>query len=65
MEAICKVCQVVARLDYKVNPNWHNKKQKIFSEKQKGFRDGLSYSTPQKAKKQGETQPRSHPIKKM
>ena len=26
------------------------KKQKIFSEKQKGFRDGLSYSTPQKSK---------------
>jgi len=24
---------------------------KIFSEKQKGFRDGLSYSTPQKRKK--------------
>jgi len=24
------------------------KNQKIFSEKQKGFRDGLSYSTPQK-----------------
>jgi len=23
------------------------KKQKIFSEPQKGFRDGLSYSTPQ------------------
>jgi len=31
-----------------------NKKQKILSEKQKGFRDGLSYSTPQKAKKQVE-----------
>jgi len=28
------------------------KKQKNFSEKQKGFRDGLSYSTPQKS---GET----------
>jgi len=27
-----------------------NKKQKIFSEKQKGFRDGLSYFTPQKSK---------------
>ena len=26
-----------------------NKKQKIFSEKQKWFRDGLSYSTPQKS----------------
>jgi len=26
-----------------------NKKQKIFSEKQKGFSDGLSYSTPQKS----------------
>jgi len=23
-----------------------NKKQKIFSEKQEGFRDGVSYSTP-------------------
>jgi len=31
-----------------------NKKQKIFSEKQKGFRDGLSYSTPQKIKEQVE-----------
>ena len=30
--------------------NLTNKKQKIFSEKQKGFRDGLlSYSTPQKS----------------
>jgi len=28
-----------------------NKKQKIFSNKQKGFRDGLSYSTPQKRNK--------------
>jgi len=27
-----------------------NKKQKIFSKKQKGFWDGLSYSTPQKSK---------------
>ena len=27
----------------------YNKKQKIFSEKQKEFRDGLSYSTPQKS----------------
>ena len=27
-----------------------NKKQTIFSETQKGFRDGLSYSTPQKSK---------------
>jgi len=30
-----------------------NKKQNIFSEKQKGFKYGLSYSTPQKEKKQG------------
>jgi len=40
------------------------KKQKIFSEKQKGFRDGLSYSTPQKSKETSGnaiTQPRSHP----
>jgi len=28
-------------------------KKKIFFKKQKGFRDGLSYSTPQKVKKQG------------
>ena len=44
-----------------------NKKQKIFSEKQKGFRDGLSYSTPQKSKEtrgNAITQPRSHPIPK-
>jgi len=44
-----------------------NKKQKFFSEKQKGFRDGLSYSTPQKSKETREnaiTQPWSHPIPK-
>ena len=45
-----------------------NKKQKIFSEKQKEFRDGLSYSTPQKSKEtKGNAithRPRSHPIKK-
>jgi len=43
-----------------------DKKQKIFSEKQKGFRDGLSYSTPQISKEtrgNAITQPRSHPIK--
>ena len=48
--------------------NLTNKEQKIFSEKQKGFRDGLSYSTPQKSKEtrgNAITQPRSHPIKKM
>jgi len=42
------------------------KKQNIFSEKQKGFRDGLSYSTPQKSKEtkgNAITQPWSHPIK--
>ena len=47
--------------------NLTNKKQKIFSEKQKGFRDGLSYSTPQKSKETREnaiTQPWSHPILK-
>ena len=41
------------------------KKQKIFSEKQKGFRDGLSYSTPQKSKEtraNAITQPRSPSI---
>jgi len=45
-----------------------HKKQKIFSEKQKEFRDGLSYSTPQKSKEtrgNAITQPRSHPIKQM
>ena len=45
-----------------------DKKQKIFSEKQKGFRDGLSYTTPQKSEEtrgNAITQPRSHPIKKM
>jgi len=31
-----------------------NKKQKFSPKIKKGFRDGLSYSTPQKAKKQGE-----------
>jgi len=44
------------------------KKKKIFSEKQKGFRDGLCYSTPQKSKEtrgNAITQPWSHPIKKM
>ena len=43
------------------------KKKKIFSEKQEEFRDGLSYSTPQKSEKTREnaiTQPRSHPITK-
>jgi len=43
------------------------KKQKIFSVKQKGFRDGPSYSTPQKSEEtrgNAITQPRSHPNKK-
>ena len=43
-------------------------KPKIFSEKQKELRDGLSYSTPQKREEtRGNAiiQPRSHPIKKM
>jgi len=43
-------------------------KQKIFFKKQKGFRDGLSYSTPQKSKETRRNaiiQPRSHPTKKM
>jgi len=47
--------------------NVTNKKQKIFSEKQKGFRDGLSYSNPQKSEEtrgNAITQPRSHPIPK-
>jgi len=44
-----------------------NKKQKIFYEKQKGFRDGLSYFTPQKSeetRRNAITQPRSQPIPK-
>jgi len=42
-----------------------NKKQKILFEKHKRFRDGLSYSTPQKSKEtrgNAITQPWSHPI---
>ena len=45
-----------------------HKKQKVSSEKQKGFRDGLSYSTPQRSEEtrgNAITQPRSHPIKIM
>ena len=41
--------------------------KKFFSEKQKGFRDGLPHSTPQKSKEtrgNAITQSRSHPIKK-
>ena len=41
-----------------------NKKQKVFSEKQKGFRDDLSFSTPQKSEGNAITQPWSHPIPK-
>jgi len=44
-----------------------NKKQKIFSKEQKGFRDGLLYSTPQKSEEtRGNTitQPQSHPVPK-
>jgi len=44
------------------------KKQPIFSKKQKGFRDDLSYSIPQKNEETSRnaiTQPWSHPIKKM
>jgi len=44
------------------------KKQKFSPKKQKGFRDGLSYSTPQKSEERrgnAITQPWSHPIKKM
>jgi len=45
--------------------NLINKKQKIFSAKQKGFRDGLSYSTPQKETRENAiTQPQFHPIPK-
>jgi len=32
---------------------YYYKKQKTFPEKQKGFRDGLSYSTPQKSEEAG------------
>jgi len=41
-------------MHFKHSKNFTNKKQKLFPEKQKGFRDGLSYSTPQKSEKQGE-----------
>ena len=44
------------------------KSKKKFPEKEKGFRDGQSYSTPQKSEKTrgtAITQPRSHPIKEM
>jgi len=44
-----------------------NKKQKIFFEKQKRFRDDLSYSTPQKSEEtrgNAITQPWFHPIPK-
>ena len=51
---------VVVRAAAKL-PNWsvdidlkYHKKQKIFSEKQKGFRDGLSTPPLKKVKKQGE-----------
>jgi len=47
--------------------SFYNKKQKNFSEKQKGFRDSLSYSTPQKSEEtrgNAITQAQSHPIKK-
>jgi len=45
--------------------NLTNKKQNIFFDKQKGFRDGLSYSTPQKSEEtrgNAITQPQSQPI---
>jgi len=44
------------------------KKQKKFLPKKKGFRDGLSYSTPQESKEtrgNAITQPQSHPFKKV
>ena len=42
-----------------------NKNQKTFSEKQKGFRDGLSCSTPQETRGNAITQPQSHLIPKL
>jgi len=54
-------------LHFMHSKNLTNKKQKIFSGKQKGFRDSLSYSTPQKneeTRRNAITQPRSHPIPK-
>jgi len=39
-----------------------DKKQNIFSRKQKGFRDGLSYSTPQKKLNKGNAIPSLGPI---
>ena len=64
-----RACNAIHQSHILVNMRFSfiNKKQKIFSEKQKGFRDGLSYPTPQKSQEtRGNviTQPRSHPIKK-
>ena len=47
--------------------NLTNKKQKICSKKQKGCRDGMSYSTPQKSEEtrgNAITKPWSYPIPK-
>jgi len=46
----------------------YTRSKKFSQKKQKGFRDGLSYSTPQKSEEtrgNAITQPRPHPIKKM
>jgi len=54
-----------SRNDYRFA--YEYKEQKIFSTKQKGFRDGQSYSTPQRSEEtrgNAITQPRSHPIKR-
>jgi len=60
-------CCLKLAMHFMRSKNLTNKKQKIFSEKQKGFRDGLLYSSPQKSKEtrgNAITQPRSHPITK-
>jgi len=63
-------CRTSLRVTSENQKEWKptiHKKQKNFSKKQKGFRDGLSYSTPQESEEtRGNTitQPRSHPIPK-
>jgi len=60
-------CYLKLATHFMCSKNLTNKKQKIFSEKQKEFRDGLSYSIPQKSEEtrgNAITQPQSHPIPK-
>jgi len=60
-------CYLRLALHFMRSKKLTNKKQKNFSKKQKGFRDGLSYSAPQKSKEtrgNAITQPWSLPIPK-